>query len=701
MKYHLYVMAAVLALLALSACSSPSAPEVTETPLPRGTSTSTLAPTQEPATSESTQTPIDQAPEEDPTPATNSIPVDDELARMAAVNVPPQLSERELGVHILPCEPNRVPGRDEVADQTYYCGVFTVPQNWDELDGRNLDLSFVVTRSTGENPEPDPLIFLAGGPGQSATVVPPIPYEKVRPSRDIIRLDQRGTGFSQRLGWEECLVLALQAGAPADQTAAVQAMMPNLDDGEEGIADVGAANRVCWEQFAVQGLDLNQFSTAAAARDVIEFIKALEYESFNIHGISYGTRLAMTIMEMLPMMEDKVELRSVLLDSPFPPCIYMLTSLPRSDHDFILQLLADCEADDACREAYPDLDRRLRALLDQLAVEPIADENELITLNDVVSVLSNPGNTRAEFVPKMIAELEMGVADTYIGLRDRTLGTVHPEGVAGLDRSDPVQAFVGDAVRLLAELGLGDQSFDWLFAVTDALAQDDPRTALQAYIDETFGDDVAEQLSDLLAGVTDEALATTTLVEAVMGGDSPSEDTGESDPEAAARAELASERMLAAGRFALPLYNTIHCREDIQFETMEDVTDVTNSLPYPEFVDIEKIRTVAEPCPTWPVQAADESIKRAVSSDVPTLILQGAYDRRTPVYMGELAADELANANLVLIPQQGHEVWSDAGSCAALIAAAFIADPQAPLDLSCLEVRQPRWSLPLTNKEHE
>ena len=69
--------------------------------------------------------------------------------------------------------------------------------------------------------------------------------------------------------------------------------------------------------------------------------------------------------------------------------------------------------------------------------------------------------------------------------------------------------------------------------------------------------------------------------------------------------------------------------------------------------------------------------------------------------MGELAADELTNANLVLIPQQGHEVWSDAGSCAALIAAAFIADPQAPLDLSCLEVRQPRWSLPLTNKEHE
>lgn len=693
MTYRIYILAAAMVLLALSACSLQNDAATTETPLAGATATSVPAPTQEPAMPEPTEMPTEPAPEATAPPA-SSEPADDELSRMAAVNVPPQLSERELGLHILPCEPNRVPGQGEVAGETYYCGVFTVPQNWDEPDGRNLDLSFVVTRSTGENPEPDPLIFLAGGPGQSATVAPPTPYEKVRQSRDIIRLDQRGTGFSQRLGWEECLVLALQTDVPAEQTAAVQAMMSSAEDDPDGPADAGAANQVCWEQFAAQGLDLNQFSTAASARDVIEFIKALEYERFNIHGISYGTRLAMTIMEMLPEMDNSPELRSVVLDSPFPPSIYMLTSLARSDHDFILQLLADCEADEACRDAYPDLGERLRALLDQVTVEPIAAENELITLDDLVSVLSNPGGTRSEYVPKMIAELEMGVVDTFVGLRDRSLGTVHPEGVAGLDRSDPVQAFVGDAARLLAARGLGDQSFDWLFTVSDALAQDEPRTVLQGFIDETYEDDVADQLSNLLAGVSDEALATTTLVEAVMGFDSSGADTDESDPEATARVALANERTVAAIVSAALLYNTIHCREDIQFETIEDVTDVTNSLPYPEFVDMEKIRTVAEPCPTWPVQAVDESIKRAVASDVPTLILQGAYDRRTPVYMGELAAEELSNADLVLIPQQGHEVWTDAGSCAALMAAAFIADPQAPVDRSCLEIREPRWALP-------
>lgn len=649
---------------------------------------------------ESKQTPTDKPPEEGPTPATNSIPVDDELSQMAAVNVPPRLSERELGIHILPCEPNRVPGRGEVADETYYCGVFTVPQNWDEPDGRNLDLSFVVIRSSGENPEPDPLVFLAGGPGQGATVAPPIPYEKVRQSRDIVRLDQRGTGFSQRLGWEECLVLARRAGVPAEQAAAVQAMLSTSEDDQDAHADVGAANRVCWERFAAQGLDLNQFGTPAAARDVVELIKALEYERFNIHGISYGTRLAMTIMEMLSKMDDAPELRSVVLDSPFPPSVYLLTSLARSDHDFIVQLLADCEEDDRCREAYPDLGARLRALLDRLAVEPIAAGGETITLEDVVSVLSSPGMTRAEFMPKMIAELERGVPDTYIGLRDRSLGMVHPEGVAGLDRSDPVQAFVGDAVRLLAVRGLGDASFDWLSAVTDALSQDDPRTAVQAYIDKAYGDEVVKQLSDLLAGVTDEALAATTLPEAVMGGESTSDDKGKSGMKtearavAEARAELARERMLAVLRSAMPLFNTVHCREDLQFETVQDAIAVANSLAYPEFVDLQKIRTTAATCPTWPVEAAAKSVKNPVASDVPTLILQGVYDRRTPVYMGELAANELTRAKLVLIPQQGHEVWADAGSCAALIAAAFIADPQAPVDLSCLEVRQARWSLP-------
>jgi pimeloyl-ACP methyl ester carboxylesterase len=83
-----------------------------------------------------------------------------------------------------------------------------------------------------------------------------------------------------------------------------------------------------------------------------------------------------------------------------------------------------------------------------------------------------------------------------------------------------------------------------------------------------------------------------------------------------------------------------------------------------------------------------------VTSDVRTLILQGAYDKSTPVYMGQTAASELANSTYVLIPQQDHGTWRNTESCVGQIANAFVQDPEAELDLSCLDARQPQWVLP-------
>jgi pimeloyl-ACP methyl ester carboxylesterase len=300
-----------------------ASPEPTEeTEVSEATDAPTEVPTEEPA-AEPTAEPIAEEPAaEEPTAEaaeagdTMDNSLDKEIAQLAIFSPPPQLSERELGIHILPCDPARSPGADEVEGEDYYCGVFTVPQNWEEPDGRNLDLAFVVAKATGENPVPDPLIFLTGGPGQSAVHQPLDAYGQLRTDHDILRLDQRGTGSSQRLSFEECLVLALQNGAPADQIAALResavnpfeqgSINPPLEEQDHPVV-----NATCSEQFTAQGLDLDQFSTAASARDVVEFVKALEYESFNIHGVSYGTRLAMTIMNNMPGYDDAPELRSV------------------------------------------------------------------------------------------------------------------------------------------------------------------------------------------------------------------------------------------------------------------------------------------------------------------------------------------------------------------------------------------------------
>ncbi len=79
---------------------------------------------------------------------------------------------------------------------------------------------------------------------------------------------------------------------------------------------------------------------------------------------------------------------------------------------------------------------------------------------------------------------------------------------------------------------------------------------------------------------------------------------------------------------------------------------------------------------------------------MPALILQGDYDKPTPVYMGQTAESELENSTFVLIPQQGHGTWSHAKSCVGQIATAYVQDPDAELDLSCLDARQPQWALP-------
>jgi pimeloyl-ACP methyl ester carboxylesterase len=549
-----------------------ASPEPTEeTEVSEATDAPTEVPTEEPA-AEPTAEPIAEEPAaEEPTAEaaeagdTMDNSLDKEIAQLAIFSPPPQLSERELGIHILPCDPARSPGADEVEGEDYYCGVFTVPQNWEEPDGRNLDLAFVVAKATGENPVPDPLIFLTGGPGQSAVHQPLDAYGQLRTDHDILRLDQRGTGSSQRLSFEECLVLALQNGAPADQIAALResavnpfeqgSINPPLEEQDHPVV-----NATCSEQFTAQGLDLDQFSTAASARDVVEFVKALEYESFNIHGVSYGTRLAMTIMNNMPGYDDAPELRSVVLDSTFPPSVYLVRTDVRSKHDWILQLLDECQADTACNEAYPNLTGRLAALLNRLEEEPLSVSGEMVTVDDVVEQLTDPTRLRAAYMPKMIAELEMGVLDTYLALRDGEVGGA-PIDVSAieLDPSDPVQAFIADSLALVGD----EEAFEFKFYIDVALVQEDPLSMIQAAIAESDAGETGDQMLEMLGALTAEDITNSPYVAQLPKVEIPAESEG--DPQE----QLEKQRNLLPSRSAHFLYNAIHCNEDIQFERYE------------------------------------------------------------------------------------------------------------------------------------
>ena len=123
-----------------------------------------------------------------------------------------------------------------------------------------------------------------------------------------------------------------------------------------------------------------------------------------------------------------------------------------------------------------------------------------------------------------------------------------------------------------------------------------------------------------------------------------------------------------------------------------------NDLQFPQLTNLVESRAQAGRCENWPVAAAPIEVKDPVSSDVPVIILQGAYDGPTPVYMGRHAAHELGNSTYVLVPQQGHGTWTRSDDCVGRIAGAFIQNPDAALDLSCLDARRPQWALPGNGK---
>jgi pimeloyl-ACP methyl ester carboxylesterase len=170
-----------------------------------------------------------------------------------------------------------------------------------------------------------------------------------------------------------------------------------------------------------QGIDLSAYHSAASAADLNDLRVALGYEKLNLYAVSYGTRLALTLMRDYPY-----AVRSAVLDSVYPLQVNLYTALaPNADRAFNV-FFGRCAADPACNTAYPDLRAIFYQLVDQLNSSPItislnADGAEYAVrldgglLIDVLFVgLYNPAVTAS--MPQMIYEISRGSHDL---LRER------------------------------------------------------------------------------------------------------------------------------------------------------------------------------------------------------------------------------------------------------------------------------------------
>lgn len=247
-------------------------------------------------------------------------------------------------------EPCRLAGSAEEAR----CTTVEVFEDREAGSGRKIALRVAVVPALDRFPEPDPLFVLVGGPGQAATEVGPLmlgALARVHRERDIVLVDQRGTGSSNPLDCEL-----------ADQS-------PQTEMRELFRADL-PLDRLAG---CLAGYDADPalYTTPLAMDDLDDVRARLGYEKINVWGGSYGTRAALVYLRRHPE-----HVRSVIIDGVAPVNMKLPLFMARDGQRALDKAFEDCAADDICAARFPDTKGKLDQLLAKLAASPARVELE-------------------------------------------------------------------------------------------------------------------------------------------------------------------------------------------------------------------------------------------------------------------------------------------------------------------------------------
>ncbi len=222
-----------------------------------------------------------------------------------------------------------------------WCAPFHVPENWARPDGRQIALRLALIRSTASHPAPDPVLYLAGGPGQSAIDTWPVlepALHGLLANRNVILLDQRGTGGSTPLT------------CPRSRTGRSARAAPASDSGtssHERLTRLKAETRACLAALEKRGLNPADFTTTQAVRDLGALRQALGDPKFDLVGVSYGTLVAEEFMKRYPQ-----AVRSAILDSVVPDQLIVGQNFGVNLDQALHADFALCTQNAACRKAF-------------------------------------------------------------------------------------------------------------------------------------------------------------------------------------------------------------------------------------------------------------------------------------------------------------------------------------------------------------
>ena len=448
----------------------------------------------------------------------------------------------------------RLPNFDEPAR----CGELKVPENPGQPDGRKITIAFAVLPATGGKSLADPIVPLNGGPGElvigDAGFIAGR-FSELRGDRDILLVDQRGIGRSNAL---PCRLV--DSNSPA---TSLRHFLPL------------AAVEACARELSSRA-DLAQYTYLHFAQDLERIRRALGYGPFNLHAGSYGTRAAQVFMRAYPESVRTAYLGSVVPIDEIAPLTMAKAAQAQFEATF-----AACEADAACRKAYPGL--------------------------------------RQEF-DAMLARLDVGAA------RVPVTGNAH----APLGRGRVVEWLRSRLYR-----PRGASEVPWLIHRANA------------------GD-----WSPIADGILAQAREVDTA-------------------------------------YALGLWLSITCSEDLQFLREEDIVPATKGTYLGDF----RVREQATACSAWPKARLPDGYRVPLRTSIPTMFVSGDMDAASPLWFTEHVAPGFIRRVEIIARGQGHTELND---CVDRRYRELVETGEASgIDANCPAIPRPPFRLPETQTVDE
>ncbi len=301
------------------------------------------------------------------------------------------------------------------------CGYLSVPENRTDPDSRTIRIFVMKLPSIAESIQ-TPLIMLAGGPGGAGSFeIVNWANKGLNANRDVYLLDQRGTHLADPL--LDC----------HEYDNALNADISLPFSGAEATANDVAATQECYDRLAASGADIAAYNTTENAQDVADLRVALGIDEWNIYGVSYGTRLALTVLRDHPE-----GIRSVVLDSLSPPNVNIAERWWEGPATLFPGIFAACAEQPACAAAYPNLEQEFYDTVARLQTDPIVAERTdhtgaVVTVNVDGFAFMYPLIMASEHgdvgsIPQIIHETAIGNNDLII---QATMDNLTPEAFVG------------------------------------------------------------------------------------------------------------------------------------------------------------------------------------------------------------------------------------------------------------------------------